>query len=123
MNNAQSKISDHAEILVLDKAHKELGTSDLSDCISYSNCEPCPMCSFMAREYKVKKVVFSVVSPLMRGYSNWKVLQDEGLNNCNGFFGKPHEVVAGLLETGGLEVINKFAPFVGLFGSGVGERL
>ncbi len=58
INNAQTKILDHAEILVLDKVHKKLGTSNLSDCVLYSSCEPCPMCSFMIREYKIKKVVF-----------------------------------------------------------------
>ena len=118
MNNAQGKISDHAEILVLDQAHKKLGTSNLSDCVLYSNCEPCPMCSFMTREYKIKKVVFSVLSPLMGGYSKWKILQDDGLTYCNDFFGKPPEVVAGILEDEGLKVMEKFELFKGLFGSG-----
>jgi len=30
INNAQNKISDHAEIIVLDLAHKKLGTANLS---------------------------------------------------------------------------------------------
>lgn len=120
LNNAQSRVSDHAEILVLDKAHKKLEKADLSDCILYSNCEPCPMCSFMAREYKIKKIVFSVNSPLMGGFSKWKIMQDEELTRCNGFFGKPPEVVAGLLEKEGLEVMKEFEPFKGLFGSCVG---
>lgn len=123
INNAQNKISDHAEILVLDKAHKKLGTSNLSSCILYSNCEPCPMCSFMIREYRIKKVVFSVTSPLMGGFSKWKVLQDEELTiDCNNFFGKPPEVIAGLLEKEGLEIMEKFKPFVGLFGSGAKKK-
>lgn len=117
VNNAQNKISDHAEIIVLDKAHKKLGTSNLSNCVLYSNCEPCPMCSFMIREYKIKKVVFSVISPLMGGFSKWKILQDNGLTDCNGFFGKSPEVIASLLEDEGLKVMNEFPPFVGVFGS------
>jgi len=121
-NKAQSKISDHAEILVLDKAHKKLGTADLSTCILYSNCEPCPMCSFMIREYKIKKVVFSVLSPLMGGYSKWKILQDEELAKMPDFFGKPPEVIAGLLEEEGLKIMEKFELFNGLFGSGTGLK-
>ncbi len=34
----------HAEILAIRKACKKLGRFDLSDCIIYSSCEPCPMC-------------------------------------------------------------------------------
>jgi len=117
-NNAQNKISDHAEIVVLDKAHKKLRTSDLSSCILYSNCEPCPMCSFMIREYKIKKVVFSVLSPLMGGFSKWKILQDEELATMPNFFGKPPEVVAGLLESEAKRVFDEFPPLAGIFGSG-----
>ncbi len=98
INNAHSKVSDHAEILTLDRAHKKLGTQDLSSCVLYSNCEPCPMCSFMIREYKIKKVVFAVYSPDMGGYSKWDILQDKGLNKFKNFFGKPPEVIGGVLE-------------------------
>jgi tRNA(adenine34) deaminase len=118
VNNAQNKISDHAEIIVLDKAHKKLGTPNLSSCVLYSNCEPCPMCSFMIREYKIKKVVFAIPSPLMGGFSKWKILQDKELTTMTNFFGKPPEVIPGLLEEEGLKVMEKFKPFVGLFGSG-----
>lgn len=34
----------HAEINVIRKASKILGRFDLSDCVIYSSCEPCPMC-------------------------------------------------------------------------------
>jgi len=119
INNAQNKISDHAEIVVLDKAHKKLGVSDLSSCILYSNCEPCPMCSFMAREYRVKKVVFALPSLFMGGYSKWKVLQDDGLTKLEKFFGKPPKVVSGVLESEAKKVFNKFPPLVGVFGSDV----
>ena len=34
----------HAEISAIRKASKEFGTFDLSGCILYSSCEPCPMC-------------------------------------------------------------------------------
>ena len=34
----------HAEVTVIRKACKKLGTYDLSNCILYTSCEPCPMC-------------------------------------------------------------------------------
>jgi guanine deaminase len=34
----------HAEILAIRRACRSLGTHDLSGCILYASCEPCPMC-------------------------------------------------------------------------------
>ncbi|MCT1539635.1 MULTISPECIES: nucleoside deaminase [Lysinibacillus] len=37
-------ITAHAEIVAIREASKKLGTMDLSDCVIYATCEPCPMC-------------------------------------------------------------------------------
>lgn len=34
----------HGEVTAIRKACKKLGTFDLSSCIIYTSCEPCPMC-------------------------------------------------------------------------------
>lgn len=34
----------HAEVDVIRKACKKLGTFELAGCVLYSSCEPCPMC-------------------------------------------------------------------------------
>lgn len=34
----------HAEVEAIRKAGEELGSYDLSDCVLYASCEPCPMC-------------------------------------------------------------------------------
>lgn len=34
----------HAEILAIRRASKTLGKFDLSDCVLYATCYPCPMC-------------------------------------------------------------------------------
>lgn len=85
-NSASDRTSDHAEILALHFAAQKLKTTDLSDCVLYSNCEPYPMCSFMAREYKVKKVVFALPSPYVGGFSKWGILQDTEIEMFAPFF-------------------------------------
>ena len=98
INGSKSKVSDHAEILVLDEAHKVLGSPNLSSCTLYTICEPCPMCSFMIREYRLSRVIFSLFSPFMGGYSKWNILQDQEIVQFKDYFAEPPEVIAGILE-------------------------
>jgi tRNA(adenine34) deaminase len=91
-------ITQHAEILVMRKAQKILHTSDLSSYTLYSNCEPCPMCSFMAREAKFGKIVFAMPSRYMGGYTRWNILQDKKLAEFPPYFKTPPKVTGGLLE-------------------------
>ena len=46
-NNQVLKNNDptaHAEVIAIRNACKKLNTYDLSNCILYTSCEPCPMC-------------------------------------------------------------------------------
>lgn len=97
-NAANTKVSEHAEITALHNAHQVLGTSDLSGCTLYTSCEPCPMCSFMIREYKITRVVFALHSPYLGGHTKWPILQDIDLSKFKLFFGTPPEVVGGFME-------------------------
>ena len=98
INSSTQRVSDHAEVLALHKAHQKLGSKDLSQCTLYTICEPCPMCSFMIREYKINKVVFSLPSPFVGGYTKWKILQDEEISQFKDFFNEPPKVIVGLHE-------------------------
>jgi guanine deaminase len=49
----------HAEILAIRDASFKLKTHDLSDCIIYSSCEPCPMCLGAIYWAGIKKVVYA----------------------------------------------------------------
>lgn len=97
-NFAASRVSDHAEVVALHLAHEKLGTSHLEGAILYSNCEPCPMCAFMAREYKVEEVVYALPSPYMGGHSKWNIMEDNELEKFPPFFGKAPKVTSGVLE-------------------------
>ncbi len=69
----------HAELLALIEAEKTLSADEVSRCTLYSSIEPCAMCSFALRKLNVGRVVFGLRSPMMGGYSKWKILEDEGL--------------------------------------------
>ena len=98
LNNSKKDISSHAEMLVLRKAAKIEG-KDLSSCTLYSNCEPCPMCSFMIREAKFRKIVFSLRSPSMGGLSKWNILTAPQLEQFPPYFSGVPEIIAGLHES------------------------
>jgi len=46
-NNRVTSTNDptaHAEVVAIRNACQKLGTFQLSDCVIYTSCEPCPMC-------------------------------------------------------------------------------
>ena len=48
----------HAEIDCIRKACKDLETFDLSGCIMFVNCEPCPMCLSAAYWANIKQIYY-----------------------------------------------------------------
>ena len=121
LNNYRSKISEHAEIVALNNAHKVLGTHDLSSCTLYTSCEPCPMCSFMIREYKIRRVVFALPSLYVGGFSKWPILQDEELSLLKPIFSEPPEIVGGFMEKEAKVVMDKTPLW--MFGSDVKSKI
>ncbi|WP_170299275.1 nucleoside deaminase [Larkinella terrae] len=97
-NDYNTRITEHAEIVALNKAHQVLGSADLSRCTLYTSCEPCPMCSFMIREFKIKRVVFALPSLYVGGFSRWPILQDQELSRLKPIFSDPPQVLAGFME-------------------------
>jgi len=55
---SKNDITCHAEIEALRLAVKKLQSNDLSECGMYSTHEPCIMCSYAIRYYRVKKLVY-----------------------------------------------------------------
>ncbi len=103
----KNDVTNHAEIVAMRKAQEILKTNDLSNCKIYSNCEPCPMCSFMMRELKFNTVVFSLVSKYMGGFSKWNILEDKDLEKFEPVFSKPPKVITGVLEDEARETFKK----------------
>lgn len=51
-------ITAHAEIQAIRKACKKLNSVDLSGCIIYSTCEPCPMCFSAIHWSRISKIYY-----------------------------------------------------------------
>lgn len=52
-----NNVTGHAELIVIKKACQLRGSLNLSNCILYTNVEPCWMCSYAIRETKIGTVV------------------------------------------------------------------
>ena len=48
----------HAEVNTIRQACKKLGTFDLSDCVIYTSCEPCPMCLGAIYWARIKRIYY-----------------------------------------------------------------
>ncbi|MCB0536467.1 MAG: nucleoside deaminase [Bacteroidetes bacterium] len=60
-NNRVTKDNDptsHAEINAIRDACKNIGSFQLTDCVVYTSCEPCPMCLAAIYWARVKKIYF-----------------------------------------------------------------
>lgn len=51
-------ITAHAEVHAIREACRILGTTDLSGCVIYSTCEPCPMCFSAIHWAKISRIVY-----------------------------------------------------------------
>jgi Cytosine/adenosine deaminases len=49
----------HAEVLAIRKASAALKSHDLSDCVIYASCEPCPMCLGAIYWSGIKRVIYA----------------------------------------------------------------
>lgn len=49
----------HAEVVAIRDACAKLGRWSLSDCVIYSNCQPCPMCFSAIHWAKLPRCVYS----------------------------------------------------------------
>lgn len=52
----------HAEVQAIRNACKVLGTFDLSDCVLYASCEPCPMCLCAMMWARIKKYYYGAAA-------------------------------------------------------------
>jgi tRNA(adenine34) deaminase len=105
-------ITRHAEILAISAAQQALGTGSLAQCTIYCNVEPCAMCAFCIRETNIRRVVYSIASPVMGGLSKWNILGDTEISDAlPEIFQPPPEIVGGVLEAEAEQVWREWHPF------------
>ena len=51
-------ITAHAEVQTIREANKKLNTIDLTGCVIYSTCEPCPMCFTAIHWARIDKIFY-----------------------------------------------------------------
>ena len=100
-------ITKHAEMIAILAAQKKFGKKNLNKCTLYTICEPCPMCAFLLRELRFKKVVYSIESPFMGGHSKWNILEDSSLEKFKPVFSKSPIVIGGVMRNRAIEVFKR----------------
>jgi len=61
-------ITAHAEITAIRHACKKLKKVDLSGCVIYSTCEPCPMCFAACHWARLRRIVFGCAIKTAKNY-------------------------------------------------------
>ncbi len=89
-------ITAHAEVHAIREACKKLGTIDLSGCVIYSTCEPCPMCFSAIHWANISKIVFGArIADAHDGGFRELTISNEQMKKLGG---SPVEIVAGFLK-------------------------
>ena len=99
-------ITAHAEVHAIREACKKLGTVDLSGCIIYSTCEPCPMCFSAIHWSKISKIVYGTsISDAEDVGFNELHISNEKMKELGE---SPVEIVADFLKVESLELFESF---------------
>lgn len=71
----------HAEVLAVREAARTLGTHDLSQCVLYSSCEPCPMCLSAIYWAHIREIHFaaSKEDAAAAGFHDARILAELGV--------------------------------------------
>lgn len=56
---AENDPTAHAEVMAIRDAARRLETHDLSGCVLYTSCEPCPLCLSAAYWARIHRVVYA----------------------------------------------------------------
>ena len=87
-------VTDHAEMIVLRKALHVLNSPSREELILYSTHEPCVLCAYAIRHYRIETVVFGCRVPYIGGYSSKYNLLSEADHPA---WGKPPIIIEGIL--------------------------
>lgn len=88
-------ITKHAEIEAVNDAIQNNPLENLKGCILYTSHEPCIMCSYVLRHYKVEAIVYGTNVDFVGGItSDLKVMLTTNIPK----WGKSPEIIGGILK-------------------------
>ncbi len=100
-NNTKGDVTDHAELLAIREACRNLKTNDLKDCIIYCTNQPCNMCAAGIFQANIPKVVMA----LTREDLPWLLRPRKiGIKDLAADSSYPIEIEKGLLKEETLEL-------------------
>ncbi len=76
-----TNVIDHAEIIAIKQAQKELNTTNLDSCTIFINLEPCLMCLGAIINSHIKDIYFSCLDPKKGAFSHYGI--NPATNNIN----------------------------------------
>lgn len=76
--------TNHAEIYAIRRACQILKTTDLSDCILFATCEPCPMCFGAAWWANIAQIVYGATIHDAARFESQIMLSAHTLNDYGG---------------------------------------
>jgi len=92
----------HAEMIALRDAMRACNSSSLEGATLIVTLEPCPMCTYAAREYRVGRIVFGAANNKTGACgSRYDLARDT-------VFGEPIEVVSGVLANESESLLRTF---------------
>lgn len=95
-------ITAHAEIHAIRDACRGLNTVDLSGCVIYSTCEPCPMCFSACHWAKISRIVYGARIEDAKGVGfNELTVSNEKMKQLGN---SPVELVGGILREENLDL-------------------
>jgi guanine deaminase len=89
-------VTAHAEIHAIREACRKLDGINLSGCVIYSTCEPCPMCFSACHWARIDKIVYGtrIEEAEKAGFSEITISDGDMKKLCK----SPVEIVGGVLE-------------------------
>lgn len=99
--NFNNDIFGHAEINVINETSNIKLNWRLENCVLYVTLLPCPMCASAINQSRIKKVVCGTVPNNVNYSLIYNILNDNS-------YGKPVEIVTGVLEDECADLLKKF---------------
>lgn len=81
--NKTKKVTDHAEIIAINKANKKLKEPFLTNICMVSSLEPCDMCKSIIKEARLEKVYYLVESNHIKKPYKRSAFESINLNDLN----------------------------------------